>query len=409
MQTHKLPLMARQPILDRKLKVVGYELLCRPIPEDSQSWQEAHGDDATREVLISAYNDIGLEQVTGGLPAFINFTHYWLHNPPSLPKKSFVAEILEHIEPSEENVTALRNLHEKGYRIALDDYQGNPAQAVFFPYIHIVKVDLKLLSSLDELPNIIERYKEHKLTWLAEKVETIEEYEFCKKAGCDLFQGYFFSHPANVYGNRLPDSHIAVMQLLSVLNKDNASLEEVANVLKADPQLCFKVLKVVNSAAFGIAREVTSIQQAILFLGLNQLRTWVNIIALGKLNTKPHVLREHALVRALLCQQLAQLWPGLDKETAFTAGLFSLLPAFLDLSLNEICQQLHLPESLSSALTELKGSYGALLKIASAMEKGHWEHINWTNLKKMGITAEQMEEQYLQALRDARDVLEKIR
>lgn len=408
MGNKKLPLMARQPILDRHLKVYGYELLCRPVPEDSLSWQQAHGDEATREVLISAFNDIGLEQVTGGLPAFINFTHYWLHNPPTLPKKSFVAEILEHIKPTPENIAAIKALHGKGYRLALDDYQGNPEQAVFFPYLHIVKIDLRLLKSLDELPKIIQRYENHQLMWLAEKVETLAEYDFCKNAGCDLFQGYFFSQPANVYGNRYLDNHMAVMQLLKVLNKDDAALEEVANVLKSDPQLCFKILKVVNSAAFGMTREIASIQQAVLFLGLNQLKTWVNIIALGKLNTKPQVLREHALVRALLCQNLVSLWPKLDTEMAFTVGLFSLLPGFLDLPLEEICKELRLPDALTLALTKRQGDYGILLHIATAMEKGEWQKINWDALEKVGISPEKVEELYLSALQKAQSFLSQI-
>lgn len=405
MPNSQSPLLARQPILNQKLKIVGYELLCRPVPKDNEDWQNEYGDAATSEVLISAFNDIGIDLVTDGLPAFINFTRYWLHHPPLLSTKNVVAEILEYIIPEESNLAAVKRLHNLGYKLALDDYQGNHEQSVFFPYIHIIKVDLRLLSSLEVLPQLIEKYKEHNLVWLAEKVETLEEFELCKAAGCTLFQGYFFSHPMNVYGNRLPDSHMAVLQLLHVLNNENATIDEVASILKTDPQLSFKVLKTVNSAAFGLSREIGSIQQAIMMLGLNRLRAWANVIALGKLNHKPDVLREQALVRATLCKSLVFAWPALDAEIAFTIGLFSLLPAFLDQPLEDICQQLHLPDSITQALMHHKGEYGLILKTTIAMEKGYWDDIQWQQLEKAHISAAQLQNYYIQSLQNAKHLL----
>src|SRR5690606_11831072 len=109
MDNTSLPLLARQPILNRRQKVVGYELLCRPVPQDTRQWQDVFGDHATSEVLISAFNDIGIDQVTGGLPAFINFTRHWLHNPPMLPSNRLVAELLEYIEPEDRKSTRLNS------------------------------------------------------------------------------------------------------------------------------------------------------------------------------------------------------------------------------------------------------------------------------------------------------------
>lgn len=404
MDNTSLPLLARQPILNRRQKVVGYELLCRPVPQDTRQWQDVFGDHATSEVLISAFNDIGIDQVTGGLPAFINFTRHWLHNPPMLPANRLVAELLEYIEPDAENLQALQSLRKFGYRIALDDYQGDAAPVALFPLVDIVKVDIRRLPDLAMLPQLIEEHKAHGLKWLAEKVETREEFEFCQAAGCDLFQGYFFSHPANVYGKRLPDSQLAVLQILKVLNTPDARINDVADVLQTDPQLSYKLLKLVNSAAMGFVSAVSSIPHAIMLVGLDRLRSWSNLIALGKLQHKPDVLREQAVVRAHLCKAMVFAWPGLDEETAFTLGLFSLLDAFFDHPLTEICQQLHLPESLTQALLKHQGDYGLILATTVAMEKGRWEEIDWPLLQGLGLEPADMERHYLNALHTTREL-----
>lgn len=408
MNSSEFPLLARQPILDRRQQVVGYELLCRPVPQDTRQWQDDFGDHATSEVLISAFNDIGIDLVTGGLPAYINFTRHWLHHPPMLPADSLVAELLEYIEPTAANLEALQRLKKLGYRIALDDYQGDEEQTPLFSLIDIIKVDIRRLPDLAMLPGLIEKYRSFNLQWLAEKVETREEFEFCLNAGCDLFQGYFFSHPANVYGKRLPDSQLAVVQLLQVLNDPDARIEDVANILQTDPQLSYKLLKVVNSAAVGCAREVTSIRHAIMIVGLDRLRAWSNLIALGKLHNKPDVLREQAVVRAMLCKALVFAWPGLDEETAFTLGLFSLLDAFLDRPLDDICERLRLPPPLTQALLHHAGDYGLILATTVAMEQGKWERIDWPLLQGLGIEPRQLEQHYLHALQTARELLSNL-
>ena len=401
-------LLARQPILNRNLKIVGYELLCRPAADDNIHWQQTEGDAATSEVLIAAFNEIGIHEVTNGLPAYINFTEYWLHHPPLLSTRLVVAEVLETIAANAANLQAIRNLAQKGYKIALDDYIGNPDQDAFFPYLNIVKVDIRQLAKLTDLAAIIQRQKKFALTWLAEKVETLEEFEYCKSVGCTLFQGFFFSRPTNVYGKRLPDSQHAVLQLLQLLNNQDATFEDIANVVKTDPQLSYKVLKVVNSAAYGMPRAVNSIQQALMLLGLERLRAWSNVMALGRLNQKSDALREHVIVRAHLCQFLAQAWGGLDKDMAFTLGLLSLLPSFLDTSFEMICQELNLSDTMTAALLHHQGDYGTLLLTAMAMEQAQWDQIDWPLLVQRGIKPALLKPLYLDALQKTKVLFEQL-
>jgi len=402
MKQQPLPLLARQPILDRELRVVAYELLCRPIPSDNLVWQSANGDQATSEVVIGAMHEIGLELVTGGLPAFVNLTEQWLHTPLAIEPDHLVAEVLEHIKPTAANMAAVQILRDKGYRIAIDDYIGGAEQSLWLPLADIVKVDLLGLENMEMLGELKDKYQRPGLQWLAEKVENYNQYEYCKTIGYDLFQGYFYSKPMILYGHRLPDNQMAVLQLLQALNRKDADINEIGKILQTDPQLSFRLLQMVNSSAMGCTTKVTSIQRAIMMLGLDRIRNWTSLLALGRLDSKPRALQEQAMTRAFTAQELAGSNPSLEPDTAFTLGLFSLLDAFMDVSLEDICSRLVLPDNLSEGLLRHEGQYGALLQTLQLIEKGEWNKIPW---KLIGITPEQMSPLLKRALVLTRDAL----
>ncbi|MAE21266.1 MAG: signal transduction protein [Pseudomonas sp.] len=384
------PILARQPILDRSLKVVAYELLCRPVPQDTEAWQNANGCHATTEVVIGAVHEIGLNIVTGNKPAFVNFTEEWLHRAPPMPPEDMVVEILEHIPRTPEAEAAVLALRQAGYRIAVDDFTGNCDQAQWFDLADVVKLDLLGVQDIQQAFALREKYHRPGLTWLAEKVETYDEFNTLAQAGFDLFQGFFYSKPTPVYGKRSPDSQMAVMQLLGTLNQSDAGPKDVSQCISNDPQLSFRLMQMANSASVNPGAAVTTLQRATALLGLTRIRQWANLLALGKLSDKPAVLQQQALYRAHLCQEISEAMPShsMDPDTAFTLGLFSLLDAMMDTPINELCARLQLPEELSSALTQHQGQYGRLLQAVEAWEQATPESIPWSQL---GLTSPEME------------------
>jgi len=401
----ELPLLARQPILDHNLQVIGYELLCRPHPRDDEQWQQSQGDLATSEVMIGAYQELGFEKVTGGLPAFVNFTRNWLFNPPAVSSNMLVAEVLEYIEADEHTIAALEKLRRMNYQIALDDFLAEPHQIELLPYVDIVKVDILRLPQISDLHSMIQQHQRPGLTWLAEKVETPEEYEICRTAGCTLFQGYFFAKPVTMYGKRLPDNKASVLQLLEQLSKDDADVNQITRTLQTDPQLSFRLLQLVNSAATGCVTEVSSIQHALMLVGLDKIKSWATVLSLGQLVNKPDALREQAVFRGFLTQELAARQSNLDLNTAFTLGLLSLLDAFLDIDMEEICQRLKLPQELSHALLSHTGPYGAILNLVEKMEYADWNGANSTLLKTCHLEVSDITASYQAALNASRELL----
>ena len=375
------PLLARQPILDSNKSIYAYELLCRPIPNATESWQDAHGNSATTEVVIGALHEIGMALVTGGRPAFVNFTADFLNIDLPLSPEEMVIELLEHIPATDKNINAVTRLKQQGFRIAVDDFTGSDAQAEWLKYADIVKVDLPELCSLEEAGAVRQKFHRDGLTWLAEKVETYDEFEHCKAAGYDLFQGYFFSKPVILFGRRTPDSHLAVMQLLGALNQEEADFDDIVDTIRRDPQLSYRLLQMANSPQVNHGAPITTLQRAATALGLSRIRNWANLLALGKLSDKPVILQQQALFRGYLMQNLSGTTKSMEPDTAFTLGLFSLLDAMLDMPIDEVCARVSLPKELTLAITEHAGTYGKHLKALIQWEKGEAEAIDWNTLE----------------------------
>jgi EAL and modified HD-GYP domain-containing signal transduction protein len=398
-------LLARQPIFNKELVTIGYELLYRPIPNDNENWQRESGDLATNEVLVSAFDDIGLHDLTAGCPAYINFTEHWLSNPPPFNPKNVVIEILEHISPTPENIKAIIALRKKGFLIALDDYLGDPKQDPFLPYIDIIKLDVLACKSMDKVQEIIERKGKDTFLWLAEKVENKEVFEACLAAGCDYFQGYFFSRPVNIYGNKLSTKKQLILELIIALQDEKITPKELERLLSKDPSLSFRLLRLVNSAAFKQQSNVDSLQRAVAVTGLDQIKTWVLMLSLGRLEDKPPELYKQSLQRALFCQFLANSIPKIRTDIAFTAGLFSNLDAYFDIPLVDLIEKIDLQEDIKEALTKKTGKLGFIFTTVIKMERGEWQNIRWPLWQKLGLNPNKIKSLYLESLLKTEEIL----
>lgn len=293
---------------------------------------------------------------------------------------------------------SLQRLSDKGYSIALDDFELNDNTLPLLEYADIVKLDVLALpaKSLREHVKILKA--KNKLL-LAEKIETPEMYDLCKLLGFDMFQGYFLSRPKTLRGKKLSSNKIAVVSLLSVLNDPKSEIDDIKKVIAQDPVLCFKLLKLVNSAAFSRAAKIESLQQAITMLGLPYIRNWAAMLTLTKLDDKPHELCVTAMVRAQMCQLIALTMASkLESANYFIVGLLSTIDAFLDMPLLKILEQLNLDDSLSLALTEHKGNHGKLLEVVIHYERAEWDAIDWDFLAEHGVFESELSAFYVSAL-----------
>lgn len=379
--------IGRQAIYDKHLKVSAYELLSRSNSEYNQAFVgEYNANLATTLVILNALTEIGLQQLVGEHPAFINLTYDFLINEDAFPElqNQLVLEILEDVAVTDELVAAVKKLSDSGYMIALDDFIYHDKMLPLIEIADIIKIDIL---QLDEkgIRDHVKKLQQFNVRLLAEKVETPEEYELCKELGFDYYQGYFFCKPKIVEGHRAPENRITIINLLAKLQDPEVKIEELEALISQDLALSYRLLKYINSAAFAMRREIDSIHHAIVMLGFNTIRSLANLMLMSKFDDKPPELLVLAIIRARMCEELALHVNKKKKDTFFTAGLFSVIDALMDSTMEDVISQLPLSSDLNEALLEQKGIMGEALKCCIAFEHADWNNVQFQNLEEKTI------------------------
>ncbi len=365
--------LARQPIYDHQLNVFAYELLYRKKATDQADVSDE--DKATSDVIISALVDIGLENIVGNRFAFINMTRGFLMGELPLPQmqEQIVLEVLENEVADEALQTGLEELARTGYRIALNDFIYTPKFDRLLEISQFVKLDVSILSDAD-LNNHVDILRKHNIKLLAERVETQEKYEQCKDLGFDYFQGFFFCKPQVIIGKRVEGNRMIVLKLISELQNPEVSMDELENLIGHDATLAYHLLRYMNSAFYALRIKIESIKHALTLLGTDEVRKWASLMLMLRLSDeKPKELMLMGMMRAKMAELLAGEKPNNDQY--FAVGLFSILDALLDMSLQEVLETLPLTEEMSSALDTHEGEMGAVLRNIKLYEQGNWDEL----------------------------------
>lgn len=393
--------VARQPILDARQQVFGYELLYRATAA-ADACVATNASVAAR-VIGDALLGIGFDALTDGRRAFINLDMQTLLADASsvLDPEQVVLEILESVEVTPDVVDMCTSLRKRGYAIALDDFvPGSPAEALV-PLARFVKLDVLALDR-EELLSTTRRLLAAGVTVVAEKVETVEGFEQARAAGCSLFQGYYFCRPVTFSGRTLPANYLTQMRLVAALNQPSVSLSAVEDLLKHDASLSYRVLRSVNSAGFGLRREIHSIREALLLLGLDQVRKWSSIWALAGLNSGPSELVTMTVIRARCCELIGQALNRSDSGAAyFLLGLCSLLDVLLGHPMETVTCDLPLDPEIHAALLGQSNTARRALDAVVHYEQGRWDEAT-AIATSLGLDADSLPDAYTDALGWAR-------
>lgn len=394
--------VARQPIFDRQENVYAYELLYRG--NNTHKADFTDGNVATAELVINSFIEFGIEQITGGKLAFINLTREFITGeiPMPLAPANVVLEILEDIEADPESLRGAQALVDRGFTLALDDFMLNDKNSALVPYASIVKVDVMAMSR-DDLVDEVLRLRDYPVKLLAEKVETPDDYEFCKMLGFDYFQGYFFSKPVVIAGRGLQPNQLSLLEIIGKLQAPDCDIRELEEIIRHDVGISFKLLKIINSAYFSLPKRVESVQHALVLLGMEALKNWITLIGFSMVENKPDELIIQSLVRARMCEALAGDL-GCKSDAAFTVGLFSMLDAMMDLPLAELLANLPLADDIKAALLHRNGKLGELLSAVEGYEKGDWSHMS--DIQPLAVDVSAI---YLDAVTLANQLTSKIR
>lgn len=390
-------LVARQPVYTRELEVYAYELN----PQIEPTPNAVPSDQATSQLIINAFMDIGIERLAGKSLALISLSEHFLKSDYVLPLPidQVILKIPAQLQISDEILAGILRLHKQGYKLALDNYLQHPALQPLAKLAEIIVINIDELQATQISQQLSTLKKQHPLV-LADHVNRHEQYENCHRLGADYIQGYFLNRPRIVRGESLSASQANVINLLSTLHDPDTDTASVVDIISKDVALSYKLLQLMNSALFSRSSKIESIQHAIVMLGRKQLSSWASMLALSDMDNKPREQIRISMIRARSCELLAERAGLNHQDVFFTVGLLSSLDLLMDKSLAELIKPLPLADTVSHALLRRQGDAGAALSCVLAQEEGDWVKIRFA-----GLPASTLSDINIDAINWAEDVL----
>jgi EAL and modified HD-GYP domain-containing signal transduction protein len=361
--------IGRQPIMDEKQQIIGYELFFRHSAEAESAVFEDEFK-AYSSVLMNTIGGIDMQWLLGDKLAFINVNEAMLKSEflELMPPKRTVLEILRTVTPSTETVERCQNLREQGFKIALDNPHLSAETSPLLPCADYIKIDVQTLSSA-ELQKAYNELHASPVKMIAEKVETDAQFEDCKRVGFRLFQGFHFARPETFTSKVINASFDSVLNILNTVSQDG-EIKDIEAGFKKDTALSFKLLRYINSVGFGLSCEIQSINHALTILGRKQLYRWLTLLMVtaGE-NSTPPALMKTSITRGRLTELLGESYfEKHDRDNLFIVGVFSLLDAILKMPMETVLEKIQLPETVSEALLTRSGIYGPFLQLTEACE-----------------------------------------
>jgi len=368
--------IARQPIFDLRQNVYGYELLFRSGFDNI--FRHSDPNQATSKVISDSFFLMGLQSLTGGKRAFINVTRDILVNEYLflIPKDRIVVEVLENISPDSEVVAACEELKRAGYLLAMDDFVYDNQYLPLIELTDFIKVDF-LSTEREMREDLVKKFGSWGILFLAEKVESLDMLTEAKELGYAYYQGFFFSKPKIISGKDIPAFKLHYLSVLQEIHRPELDFEKLAEIIKREVSLSFKLLRYINSSFFGLRNKISSLKQALVLLGEREVKKWITLITLATLGQdKPDELVIQSILRARFCESLGP-YCGLSSrsEDLFLMGLFSLIDTILEKALSEILLEIPIAQDIKRALLGEESLLSGVYQYVLSYERGEWDRL----------------------------------
>ncbi len=376
-------MVARQPVYNQNLGIYAYEFLFRC---HNRSIEDIDATDASGEVLSNFIFHFNIEDMMCGRKAILNTTTEFLPiiaNMP-LPANKIILDIPDDTPIDKPLLEQLKDLTSRGYEVSAGGTKYLDDIISYAEYFDLYRVNSTAIDKEQflDLPNAFRKSKRIQL--IATMIETLPDYMQANQAGYEFSQGYFLSHPREYIEKTLPDSKVAILNLLSTVFSNDSTIEELNQIISEDVSLSFKLLKLINSPFFALKSSVESIRNALVLLGRTEIRNFAAIISLKNCGDQPIALIEIALLRAKICELLAEA-ADQDTDGYFTAGMFSALDLLMNAPIKQILNQLPLSEELKTGIINKDGPIGEALNCAISIENGEWGEIAFKDLSNKEI------------------------
>ena len=371
--------VARQPIFDKHMNLFGYELLYRS--SENNRYEGTDDDVSTASLIDTSFLVMGYDELIENTRGFINFSEKLLLRdvPRMLPRRTVVIEALERVRPTPEVLAALRRLRKDGYKLALDDFvfnEADPHNAELLEVADFVKLEFNA-SPIKKQMALLRKYK-GRIRFLAEKVETAAEFKLAAKMGYELFQGYFFSRPVMLHTTDIGTLNVSLMQALNLLHGEETDFNGLAAIIQNDVGLTYKLLKMANAVYYGARYPITTVSQALLRLGSQELYNWIHLMIIKSVQNQENTeLIKASIIRGRTMMRMSrELGEGLAECDFFIVGIFSSLDELLGRDMRSALEGLLLNAQVSAALLGEQNLMRVCLDAVLALERADWDRLS---------------------------------
>jgi len=370
--------VARQPIFNNSGEIWGHDLLFHN-GSDKQTAEITNQDMATLCVATSGFTE-SQKYCDQTKKICINFTEKLIleGTPRGLPPSVTVIGIPGKVKPSGQLIEILIKLKQEGYTITIDDYTGDDNQRKLLEIVDIIKIDISGKTT-QKIESIFSGINADKALKLAEKVNNRAALQQLRSLGCDLYQGYFFAKPVNLRGRTLKSIEISKLRILQAIEDPELITETITEIIKADPSITYRLLRLLNSAAFGFSAKIESVKHAISLIGLKRLKYWLRMVLMSDLSGKNNTpeLYTMAFNRGQFLEELTQLGQikSANPESMFLFGILSLVEPMLEMPMRNIMDELPLSDEIKSGYIDGNSIYAKYLQLTIALENADSDEI----------------------------------
>lgn len=365
--------VARQPILDRRQEIHGYELLFRSSLDNA--FHHKDQDQASFEMLHTSLLGFGLDVLLGERVGYVNASKEVLLQEfyMVLPRDRTVIELVHSVQPTAEVLEACRTLKRAGYRLALDDFERRPDMMPLAELADVVKIDFLATAEADRKA-IVRELTPRKTQLIALKVETRAQFSQAMSEGFTHFQGYFFCEPEVLRASDVPAYKRNCIRFMSEINRAELDIDKLEAIIREEVALTVKLLRYLNSAGFGWRHEVTSIKHALRVLGERAARKWCSLMALTVLgDDRPAQLVVTSMVRAHFAEQVGrEAGLATRQSDLFLVGMLSTLEGLLGRPLEETLAAMPVAEDVRDTLLGYRTKLAPVWDLVLAYEKAEW-------------------------------------
>ncbi|MBU2844693.1 EAL and HDOD domain-containing protein [Acidithiobacillus ferriphilus] len=370
-------LIVRQAILGRQNEIIGYELFVRD--EDSYNGPLTDPFLSSARVMFKTFNIFNVEQLLGRKPAFINFSNNCFDEESLalFPPKQIIPAFTIAEAPGHDFIEKMMNLRRRGFRLALDLFEGVPWQMALLKLVDFVRIDTNTNepAAWEAWISMVRKANlANTPALIATCVETQAIARRCFEIGVDYSQGYYFMHPEIVAGRMLTENQRTIFNLLNLLAEENP-VSDIEEIFRKDPSLSYQLLRYLNSAGLTRGQEIDSIRRALILLGRQPLQRWLTLLLFASQGGRKSPLLVIAATRARLAEMLRERSTLLESHPlalhrSFLVGMLSLLDAYLEQPMAGLLDELRLCPEMRAAIMEHQGEDGILLQIIEAVERG---------------------------------------